>query len=51
MISFAEYYRSCYGVTVTLRNQNMIRAIAKVDKKINKGNKLTKSSQAIYLIP
>jgi hypothetical protein len=36
---------------VTAVNQPLIKAIAKVEKKIEKGKRLTKTPQAIYLIP
>jgi hypothetical protein len=50
-ISFASYLEKCYGIKVTAANQPLIKAIAKVEKKIEKGKRLTKTPQAIFLIP
>jgi hypothetical protein len=41
----------CYGIKITAGNQPMIKAIAKVEKKIEKGKKFTKTPKAIFLIP
>jgi hypothetical protein len=50
-ITFAAYLEKCYGIKITQSNQPMIKAIGKVEKKIEKGKKLTKTPQAVYLIP
>jgi hypothetical protein len=51
MMTFKAYVQQCYGVTLKVDKQPMIQAIAKVEKKINKGKKLTKTAQVIYLVP
>jgi hypothetical protein len=50
-VTFAAYFQKCYNITVTHMQQPMIKAIGKVEKRIEKGNKFTKTPQAVFLIP
>ena len=50
-MTFKAYVQQYYGVALKVDKQPMILAIAKVEKKINKGKKFTKTAQAIYLVP
>lgn len=50
-MTFEAYAQQYYGVLLKVDKQLMILAIAKVENKINKGKKLTKSAQAVYLVP
>lgn len=43
LISYATYYERCYTIKVKNGQQPMVKAIAKVEKKIRKGNKFTKT--------
>jgi len=50
-ITFEQYYQEAYGLKLINKKQPLIKAISKIEKKMQKNGKLEEIEHIVYLIP